>query len=256
MATGHLELKYPIFLVHGMGARSTYGPVNYFYGLPKLLRESKNRVHIAKLTAWQTIECRSQQLKLQIEKFFPDSKINLVGHSMGGLDARYLASQLDFTDRIASVTTIGTPNRGSLMGDIALGLVPDSAYSVTDRLLKLFDSTGEALKQVSRKYCTTELLQVAPNRPNVAYFSATSAITRPLFKNALPFFWIPHGILMKTEGDNDGFVSVESATWGDHICTYAGDHYAQIGQFVGYSRGMNYMNFYNEIFRHLKSQGM
>src|SRR4051812_43807637 len=112
MSTEALQLKHPIVLVHGLGAKSTYGPIEYFFGLPKLLKDSKNKLLIANLTAWHTIEFRSKQLKEQIEQTFPDQKVNLVGHSMGGLDARYLASKLGFADRIASITTIGTPNRG------------------------------------------------------------------------------------------------------------------------------------------------
>jgi triacylglycerol lipase len=256
MATDLLQLKYPIVLIHGMGARSTYGPVNYFYGLPRLLRRAKNPILIAQLTAWHTIEHRSSQLQIQIDKLFPDTKVNLVGHSMGGLDARYLAARPDFTQRVASVTTIGTPNLGSCIGDLALGLLPQSALFTMDRLLKAWDSSSGAFKQVSRKYCTEEFQRLAPKMDHIGYFSATSAITKPIYKKSLPFFWLPYHFMMKVEGENDGFVSVDSAKWGNHICTHAGDHYAQIGQFLGRSRGMDYMKFYEEIFRHLKSQNM
>ena len=121
MSTESLQLHYPIVLIHGLGAKSNYGPFEYFYGLPKLLKESENQVLIVNLRAWHTIEHRAKQLKEQIEAAIPDGKMNLVGHSMGGLDARYLTSCLGFEDRVASITTIGTPNRGSLMGDIATG---------------------------------------------------------------------------------------------------------------------------------------
>jgi triacylglycerol lipase len=92
--------------------------------------------------------------------------------------------------------------------------------------------------------------------PNVAYYSATTAISNPLITKALPLFWIPHQLIKKTEGDNDGFVSVESAKWGEHICTYSGDHYSQIGQVLGRARGMDYIQFYTEIFSRLKQDGM
>lgn len=36
---------------------------------------------------------------------------------MGGLDARYLASQLGCSERVASVTTIATPHWGSPVAD-------------------------------------------------------------------------------------------------------------------------------------------
>jgi triacylglycerol lipase len=260
VSTHRLQLKYPIVLVHGLGARNSYGPYEYFYGLPKLLRDAKNQVFIPNMTAWHTIEHRAQQLKKQIEKAFPgassNEKFNLVGHSMGGLDARYLASQLGMADRIASITTIGTPNRGSTMGDLATGLLPTSAFLAADRFLQLMESSSGALKQITRSYCNKEFAALTPNQPQVAYFSATTAIINPIMKNSLPIFWIPHRILTKTEGDNDGFVSVDSAQWGDHICTHSGDHYAQIGQFFGRSRGMDYLKFYDEIFNHLKTQGM
>jgi triacylglycerol lipase len=256
MPTQPLQLKYPIVLVHGLGARSTYGPFEYFFGLPKLLRDAKNEVFIANMTAWHTIEHRAKQLKAQIEAGIPDGKVNLIGHSMGGLDARYLASQLGFADRIASITTIGTPNRGTSVGDIATGLLPQPAFHAVDRLLKFLDSSSGALKQITREYCTQQFAELTPQVPSIAYYSATTAIVSPIMKNALPLFWLPHRILSKIEGDNDGFVSVESAKWGEHICTYSGDHYAQIGQFLGRSRGMDYLKFYHDIMSRLKSDGM
>ncbi len=255
MATESLQLKYPVVLVHGLGARSTYGPIEYFYGLPGLLKKSKNQIFIANLTAWQTIQHRAEQLRDQINRAFPEGKVNLVGHSMGGLDARYLTSQLDFSERVASITTIGTPHRGTSAGDLATGLLPRSAFSLADRILQFLDSSSGALMQITRHYCLGEFAALAPKMPNVGYFSATTAIAEPIVKNSLPIFWLSHGFLKKTEGDNDGFVSVESAMWGDHICTHSGDHYAQIGQFLGRSRGMNYIGFYNEIFKHLKKEG-
>jgi hypothetical protein len=44
MSTESLQLKNPIVLVHGLGARSTYGPIEYFYGLNKLLKDAKNKL--------------------------------------------------------------------------------------------------------------------------------------------------------------------------------------------------------------------
>jgi triacylglycerol lipase len=256
MQTRPLQLKYPIVLVHGLGARNNFGPFEYFYGLPKLLKESKNEILIVNLTAWHTIEHRAKQLKQQIETKIPEGKVNLVAHSMGGLDSRYLAAQLGFSERIASITSIGTPNHGSLVGDIATGLVPSSAFATADRILKYIDSSSGAFKQITRKYCTGTFADLAPKVSGVAYYSATTAIINPILKNSLPIFWIPHRILVQTEGDNDGFVSVESAKWGEHICTHAGDHYAQIGQFFGRSRGTDYVKFYEEIFGRLKRDGM
>ena len=256
MSTDPLKLQYPIVLIHGLGAKSAYGPIEYFYGLPKLLRNAKNEFLIANLTAWHTIEHRAQELARQINERFPEGKLNLVGHSMGGLDARYLTAQPEFKGRITSVTTIGTPNRGSTVGDIATGLVPETAFSTIDKLLKIMGSSSGGFKQITRTYLTDVFPKLAPEIEGVGYFSATSAIPNPIFRYSLPFFWLPHQIVKKYEGDNDGFVSVQSAMWGKHICTYPGDHYGQIGQFLGRSRGLDYVAFYNEIFKCLKAEGM
>jgi triacylglycerol lipase len=256
MITDPLQLKYPIVLIHGLGARSTYGPVEYFYGLSKLLTDARNYVFTANLTPWNTVDFRARQLKEQVETAIPIGKVNLVGHSMGGLDARYLASRLGFSERVASITTIGTPHRGTSVGDLAVSMVPAAAFTAADQILQQMDSSSSALKQITRSYCNGPLAVEAADMPGIAYYSATSVIASPAMTNALPLFWIPHRILKSLEGDNDGFVSVTSAQWGDHICTYSGDHYAQIGQFLGRARGMDYMQFYREIFRRLKKDGL
>ncbi|MEW6057387.1 MAG: alpha/beta fold hydrolase [Bdellovibrionota bacterium] len=255
MPTHALKLKHPIVLVHGLGAKGYFGPVDYFYGIPKRLREAGNRIFIANLTAFHTIEHRAKELKSQIEKAFPEEKVNLIGHSFGGLDARYLAAQQDFTEHAASVTTIGTPNRGSIILDIAVGMVPEATFKVTDQVLKVLNSSTKAYQQITSSYCTEVLPTHAPVMPDVGYFSATSVIQNPVMRTALPLFWLPHRIVHRYEGDNDGFVSVHSSRWGEHICTYVGDHYGQIGHFFGFSRGLDHYRFFDEIVKHLKKRG-
>src|SRR5207249_8887306 len=43
--------------------------------------------------------------------------VNIVAHSMGGLDARYAISQLGLGGRVASLITIGTPHLGTPLAD-------------------------------------------------------------------------------------------------------------------------------------------
>jgi triacylglycerol lipase len=255
------RLKHPIVLVHGLGARSAYGPVQYFFGLPKILEDAGNRYAVARLTPWHTIEWRANQLKKQIEAHFPGEKVNLVAHSMGGLDSRYLVSQLGFADRVASVTTIGTPNRGSTLADLSTGLLSEGpvanvAWTSANRLLGLIKCSTEGLKQVTTRYSSETLSGQLVDAPGVGYFSAASAIPASFMKASLPGFWIPNQLLRRFEGDNDGFVSVHSAMWGNHICTYQGDHYGQIGQLLGRSRGLDYLAFYGEILRRLNREAM
>ena len=49
-----------------------------------------------------------------------NSKVILMGHSMGGLDARYAVSKLGMDRHVAAVVTISTPHRGSPFADWVL----------------------------------------------------------------------------------------------------------------------------------------
>lgn len=248
------NLKYPVVLVHGLGALGSYGSVSYFYGLRELL--SPTPVFTPSLASWNTIEVRAAQLKEQIIRSVPDGKVNIIAHSLGGLDARYMISKLDFAEQVASLTTIGTPHQGTSLGDFFLKWVPTMAFSSINLILEQMDLNTHAIPQVTRKYCQDQFNPSTPNHPSVAYFSAMTAIASPVIKNALPIFWASHRLIQKREGDNDGFVSVQSSRWGETICTYPGDHYAQIGQIMGRTRGLDYIRFYKEILSHLRKNGM
>jgi triacylglycerol lipase len=69
-------------------------------------------------------------------------QVHVIAHSMGGLDARYLISSLGFADRIASLTTLGTPHRGSPLADIALGITHSLSASQQDAILAWTDVLG------------------------------------------------------------------------------------------------------------------
>ena len=56
-------------------------------------------------------------------------KVNLIAHSKGGLEARMAASSLGYGTRIASITTVATPHRGSKTVDRLMKL-PRSLFSL------------------------------------------------------------------------------------------------------------------------------
>lgn len=251
-----IKLRNPIVLIHGLGAKATLGPIEYFYGVPSRLRKGGNRVFVPNVAAWNSIELRSEQLKHGIESHFPDRKVNLIGHSLGGLDARLVASDPEFGKRIASVTTIGTPNHGTIIGDILVGKVPAPVHYAIEKLLGLADMSNEGFQQVTRQYNNEILQDHLKDHPDVKYFSATSHIEDPVRKNSLPVFWWTHRIIKEKEGENDGMVSVQSAKYGHFICDYPGDHYAQIGHPFGRQRGLDHLRFYDEIFKTLYDAGL
>src|SRR5205814_1408651 len=47
----------------------------------------------------------------------PAGPVHVIGHSMGGLDARFMVAKLGMETRVLSLTTVGTPHRGSPFAD-------------------------------------------------------------------------------------------------------------------------------------------
>ena len=62
---------------------------------------------------WATVEQNAAALKKRVEEILVQtgsSKIHLIAHSKGGLDARYLVSSLGMAPYVASVNLIAVPN--------------------------------------------------------------------------------------------------------------------------------------------------
>jgi triacylglycerol lipase len=135
---------------------------------------------------------------------------------MGGLDARYMISRLGMASRVLSLTTIGTPHRGSSF----------AAWGVArlERLLRplfrfcrwpyqaFYDLMPSACERFNRE---------VPNVPGVHY-SSVAGRCEGIWLG--PEWRWPHAIVSRAEGPNDGVVSVSSATWGEHCEEWPGDH--------------------------------
>src|SRR5450631_2499948 len=93
------KLRAPIVLVHGlMGfGRLRMGSwvlADYFHGIPEVLEKAGNRVLVPSLSLTDGIAERARQLKEFLDREAPHEPVHLIGHSMGGLDSRYLISRL------------------------------------------------------------------------------------------------------------------------------------------------------------------
>lgn len=119
-----VQLDAPIVLAHGLFGftRIGLGPVTltaYFRGIPEALQAVGNRVLVTRVQPVAGVEHRARRLGDQIVQAFGDEPVHLIGHSMGGLDARRLAADESWRERILSITTIGTPHLGSSLADFA-----------------------------------------------------------------------------------------------------------------------------------------
>lgn len=108
---------------------------DYYYGVQKFLEAEYGSRPDLKLVlvaptvpAAESVEGRGAKLKESIESELktwpPGTRAHIVAHSMGGLDARWVIAQEGMAEKIASLTTIATPHRGTTLGDLAYDELP------------------------------------------------------------------------------------------------------------------------------------
>jgi triacylglycerol lipase len=236
--------RYPVVLAHGflgfdeigVGARKHL----YFRGVSPHLEAMGAQVYSPRVPAASTIAVRAQRLADLIQAL-PDPKVNIVAHSMGGLDARYAISQLGLGPRVASLTTIGTPHQGTPLANAGNAL-----FGAISRMLRrFFDvvAVGDLTSQGMAKFNAA-----VPDASGVAYASVVGRSGR-LRTN--PLLWPSHLYLAERSGANDGVVPARSQSWGEVIREVEADHWAQIG----WSSGFDAPALYEEILRELRGRG-
>ena len=110
-----MATKYPIVLAHGIILKD----IKFFkaFGrIERVLREKGNTVYTSTQDGVGKIQTNAKQLKEQIEEILrleKAEKVNIIAHSKGGLDTRYMLEALSMQDKVASVTFLCTPHKGS-----------------------------------------------------------------------------------------------------------------------------------------------
>jgi triacylglycerol lipase len=297
---GGLPAPYPIVLAHGFFGFDDFagaGFVDYFWGVRAHLEDLGERwVFTPAVDPFNDSITRGEQLLAHVEAVVAETghaKVNLVGHSQGGLDARYVAHQRP--DLVASVTTISTPHHGTPIADMALGIVSDpSAQLVADWLAQTLGgplwpavdqntSITASMQQLSSPG-TEQFNADHPDRPEVAYFSIAGrsggndggipcegAEDPPAFVTAWqdqtdpidPLLAVTQEVLsggLFSSVPNDGLVVVSHAKWGRFLGCIPADHLDQIGHLFGDGAGWgnpwDHRAFYAELVTFLRDAGL
>lgn len=219
----------PIVLVHGILGFDRLGlpssPISYFRGIPRALTNAGYTVpEPPALNSAGSVEERAVDLQtyLNNQPDVKDRKVHLIAHSMGGLDSRYMISRLGMADRVISLTTLGTPHQGTSIADFDLSIL-GGLLTVLDAT-RLVDLRGffDLTRLYSREFAQTGV----PDPQNVRYFSI-AGLYEPGFVS-LDLLKPTHDFILKSEGPNDGLVSVASASFGTFLGTWPGDHFRLI----------------------------
>jgi len=291
-----LGAPYPVVLMHGMSGfgQLELGPIGitYFDGIVEDLTKQGESVYVTVVPPYDTSEARAKALSKQIDDILKKTgkaKVNLVGHSQGGMDARVITSPqgLAYGDRIASVTTVATPHRGSRIADVVLGLVKDVPNDVIDtvtgQLLSLIEKTAFELQsdphlraqlvELSEKHMTGVFNPKYQDAPGVLYMSYAGRTNlrtgigvcddgkyanRPLDVDAAQAALAPLAIFLE-EGQlkvNDGLVTVPSAKWGVFQQCVPADHLKEVGQLGPAASSFDHVRLFRDIVARVRQAGL
>ena len=121
----YAKTQYPIVFSHGMAGFITAGTdqfgLDYWYQILPDLAQNGANVWATRVSPFNSSEVRGEQLVQQVEEILAltgANKVNLIGHSHGGPTIRYVAGVMP--DKVASMTGVGSPNKGSPVADLLL----------------------------------------------------------------------------------------------------------------------------------------
>ncbi|KAK7931631.1 triacylglycerol lipase [Apiospora marii] len=219
--------KHPIVLAHGLlgfAELKVAGPlfpaVHYWRGISEALTANGIEVFASAVPPSGSIERRAEKLAQGIAEVAKGKSVNIIAHSMGGLDARYMISKLQPKDvDVKSLVTVASPHHGSAFADYVFDEIGSERLPSVYKFVEGAGFETGAFAQLTQKYMREEFNPNTPDDPSVQYFSYGALVEQ------LPFlspFRLSHDILDRLEGPNDGLVSVTSSQWGQYKGTLVG----------------------------------
>jgi triacylglycerol lipase len=119
-----------------------------------------------------SIEERAEKLALQIADAAGGRHVNIIAHSMGGLDARYMISHLRPANvAVRSLVTIASPHHGSSFADFLFREIGKERLPEIYKLVERVGMGTGAFTQLTSTYMTNNFNPRTPDDSDVSYFS-------------------------------------------------------------------------------------
>ena len=264
--------RYPIVLLHGFMGWDQVFFLDYFYHIRKVLENDGFTVYTPQVNPVASIETRAKQLAPMLDRIFEETgsdKINIIAHSMGGLDARYLITH-GYGDRIASLTTVGTPHHGTPVPNLVF-----KVFGSNSPLFKAFEfiaagflgkghihpselNLKENLWNLSSDFIVDYFNIYYRDNPNIYYqsYAGVSSVGGYKTGDLLDVLLMPFLPAFKSGTRSDGLVPIESAKWGRFRGIVSADHVNLVGQLFGKtSSRFDHVKFYKKISWELVDMG-
>ena len=261
-----LRTKYPVFLCHGFGAIGALVKPSPLHDPCMLMREHGIIAIAPNVVPYASIETRAKNWVRLINETMtrhPFEKVNVVAHSMGGLDIRYAMAHLGLAPKVASLTTLATPHHGTYLANLVL----KTPELLTEKISEIVDwfgnnvypnersETYDSVEQLTMDYVQEHFNPNTPDPKDVPIFSYSAAVGKGTSLSLNPIFLFQNTQIFEKEGLNDSFVSVESAKWGEHLGTLNLSHLNQINVQMSKEAKIKYNEFWLNVVTKLGEMG-
>jgi triacylglycerol lipase len=258
--------RYPVVLMHGLGTLANLAPGGMLHGEAMHLRAHGVWAYAPHVNPYDTVAVRAEAWAERIARVLEETgaeKVNLVGFSLAGLDARHLAGPFGLADRIASIVTVSTPHRGTAIARYLL----ERPRRLRGLAVAAMEFLGRAAYEVAPPRVRAALEELTPEHVGAAFepfhplpervycASYAGRAGRGTGVPISPGLVLPNRILYRLGGLNDGLVPVESAHWGRFLGTVDADHARLVGLRLPAS-AFDSRAFYLGVTRHLRAQGL
>lgn len=258
-----MKTKYPIILAHGIILKD-FKYFKAFGKIEKILKSEGCSVYTSRTDGFGTVENNAAQLKAQIEEILRTEnaeKVNIIAHSKGGLDAKHMIEKLGMEDKVASLTTLCTPHKGSQIATKILGM-PKPLKKFTafwvNFVYRIFgdkkpDSLAVCEQLKSMPEAETELTDFS-DKVYCQSYSAQLKRSRDDFVMGIPLIFSKKYERSAT----DGMVSEESSKFGSYRgeCTEGSVSHSEIVDFmVKKKKKEKIYAFYIALCRELAEKG-
>lgn len=218
--------KFPIVLVHGIARFDILNEIlrsklkippndlddlfQYFKGIRTHLEAHGFEVFHSNQDFAGSVELRAEQLKERVNDILLSKgakKVHIIAHSMGGLDARHMIVDKGMDEKVASVTTIGTPHLGTVLAD---HVIDNGGVFLIEGLRSVINLEGVADLTTAACERFNSRAEDQEARNSVFYQTYASAEQIHLVFAPLIPSWL---FIREHEGKNDGLVPFRSQQW-------------------------------------------
>jgi triacylglycerol lipase len=259
-ASTFTKTRYPIVLAHGLtGFRQLFGVVDYFFGIPSDLASGGAQVFVTQVSAFGSAEQRGELLLQQIEQIAASTgagKVNLIGHSEGGLDARYVMAVRP--DLIASLTTVATPHLGADLADFLADNLTAGGFNETvlnalgnslGTVIDLLTGTPEPQDAIGALTSLSAAGAAVFNQRFPGGLAATRCGATPSTVNGIPVFsWAGTSPLTNVLDVSDAALGLTSLFYSESSDGLVGRCSGHFGKVLRDNYRMNHLDEVNQLF--------